>query len=49
MKKGKKMPGQYGHERVTVRNIKLVQDRQGQQPAADQRLRAGPERQLCDY
>ena len=24
MKKGKKMPGQYGHERVTVRNIKLV-------------------------
>src|SRR6185436_7978946 len=24
MKKGKKMPGQYGHERVTIRNIKLV-------------------------
>jgi len=24
MKKGKKMPGQYGHERVTIRNVKLV-------------------------
>jgi large subunit ribosomal protein L3 len=24
MKKGKKMPGRYGHERVTTRNIKLV-------------------------
>jgi large subunit ribosomal protein L3 len=24
MKKGKKMPGRYGHERVTIRNIKLV-------------------------
>lgn len=24
MKKGKKMPGQYGHERVTIRNLKLV-------------------------
>jgi large subunit ribosomal protein L3 len=24
MKKGKKMPGQYGSERVTVRNIRLV-------------------------
>jgi large subunit ribosomal protein L3 len=24
MKKGKKMPGQYGHERVTIRNMKLA-------------------------
>lgn len=24
MKKGKCMPGQYGHERVTIRNVKLV-------------------------
>lgn len=24
MKKGKKMPGQYGHERVTIRNLRLV-------------------------
>ena len=24
MKKGKKMPGQYGHERVTIRNVKLA-------------------------
>jgi large subunit ribosomal protein L3 len=24
MKKGKKMPGRYGHERVTIRNVKLV-------------------------
>jgi large subunit ribosomal protein L3 len=24
MKKGKKMPGRYGHERVTIRNIQLV-------------------------
>jgi large subunit ribosomal protein L3 len=24
MKKGKRMPGQYGHERVTIRNLKLV-------------------------
>lgn len=24
MKKGKKMPGQYGHEQVTIRNLRLV-------------------------
>jgi large subunit ribosomal protein L3 len=24
MKKGKRMPGQYGHEQVTIRNLKLV-------------------------
>jgi large subunit ribosomal protein L3 len=24
MKKGKRMPGQYGHERVTIRNLRLV-------------------------
>ena len=46
--KGKKMAGQYGNERMHDPQSEARADRRGEQPAADPRRGAGPERRLCD-
>ena len=44
--KGRRMAGQYGNARSTMRNLQGRADRRREQPAAGARRRAGPQRRL---